>query len=362
MKQRCAVAQQYPILDGLSVASAIGVIIRGTGGRPEAAAPRRVLYGAPSPVQRLRRLERELGTSVELYIKRDDALRPLYGNKLRYIEYVLGAYDELAADCIVHCGGLSSNYLAQLAIAGAEFGIATHLIMNERRPVSLLGNPLLAEIFGAQVHFQLGSCEKLKAELAAQLAQEGLRPLVIDAPFTNHSAILGYLQAWRELCGQVERKEVPMPQHIFLCSAGNSYLGLRIGADLDGSDVRITAVSPIRFLDSGLSVVASDREGFLRKKIGEFAEFSGQNIPVSKLDVDENFVGASYGAPSSESIAAVRLLARTEGILLDPIYTGKAMAGLLDRIRTRRLPDGARILFIHSGGIGNVFSNYDAFA
>jgi D-cysteine desulfhydrase len=340
----------------------IGAMIRAAGGSPDQAAPRRALYQMPSPVRRLRRLEQELETGIELYVKRDDALRPLYGNKLRYIEYVIGAYDLFGSDCIVHCGGMPSNYIAQLSLAGAELGIPVHLIITGDNSDLPQGNPLLAEMFAEQVHYRRGSCSNLKAELAETLIRKGHRPLVIDAPFTNHSAILGYIRAWRELRAQVDHDDCPMPHHIMLCSAGNSYLGLRIGADLEGFNVGITGISPIRFSEAGLSAIARDREGFLRKKISEFSGFIGRPVPTASVDIDENFVGSQYGVPSADSVAAVRLLARTEGLLLDPIYTGKAMAGLLYYIRSNKFTAGTRVMFVHSGGLGNIFACHDALA
>jgi len=349
------------IFDGLMVAQEMGARIRASKAGPEQSAPRRALHDTPSPIQRLERLERDLDASVKLYVKRDDCLRPLFGNKLRYIEYVVGAYDALDADAIVHCGGLQSNYLAQLAIAGAELGIPMHLIVNAQRPPGLQGNPLLAEIFGADIRYRQGSGSALKAQFAAELAQAGARPLVIDAPFTNHSAILGYLRAWREITSQVKAGEMDMPDHIVMCSAGNSYLGLRIGADMDGAEVGITAVTPIRFADTGLQSVAPDRNSFLRKKVSEFGQFIGRELPTVKFDFDETFVGPCYGLPSKAGISAIRYLARTEGLLLDPVYNGKAMAALLSHIGAGRFGKGARILFIHSGGLPNVYTCHDAF-
>jgi len=356
-----ALVNEAAILDGPTVARAVGTIIRAADSRPEEAAPRRRLCSSPSAIRRLHRLEKEIGTSVELYVKRDESLRPLFGNKLRYIEYVLGAYDLLGADCIIHCGGLCSNYLMQLALVGAECKIPMHLIYAAPRPDVLQGNPLLAALFGADIRYRTGSNSRLKAELAEEIAREGRRPLVIDAPFTNHSAILGYMRAWSELKMQVAQNEAAMPDHIMMCSAGNSYLGMRIGADLDGADIGVIAISPIRFADAGLSELAPDRKAFLRKKIDEFSSFIGKPISVRSIDVDESFVGPDYGIPSLEGIAAARLLARTEGLLLDPIYSGKAMAGLLAYVRSGEFSAGTRVMFIHSGGLGNVFTFHDAF-
>jgi 1-aminocyclopropane-1-carboxylate deaminase/D-cysteine desulfhydrase-like pyridoxal-dependent ACC family enzyme len=123
----------------------------------------------------------------------------------------------------------------------------------------------------------------------------------------------------------------------------------------------VTAFPPLRWAEAGLDDVAPDRPAFLRKKAAEFAAFAGREAAPA-IDVDDSWVGPGYGRPTPESVAAVRLVARTEGVLLDPIYTGKAMAGLLARLRDGRLGRGARALFIHTGGAANLFTYADAFA
>lgn len=346
------------VFGGREIAAAVAQAMTRTSGTPDERAPRRHLIEAPSPVQRMRRLELEIGASVELYVKREDALRPLYGNKLRYIEYVLGALDLVGADCLLHCGGPTSNYLGQLAMIGAEAGLAVHLVVTADEPETVTGNPLIMQTMGARLRWQAGCpCSAMKAAWAAELAAAGRRAMVIDAPFTNHSSILGYMRAWREITSQVRSGALPQPDHIVLCSAGNSYLGLRIAADMAGAeDWKITAFSSIRFADAGLAGIAASREAFLLGKAEAFASWCGERQHTFKVDVDESAVGPGYPIPSAESIAAVRLVGRTEGILLDPIYTGKAMAGLLDGVRKDRYPRGSRILFMHSGGWANAFT------
>jgi 1-aminocyclopropane-1-carboxylate deaminase/D-cysteine desulfhydrase-like pyridoxal-dependent ACC family enzyme len=326
-----------------------------------AAFPRRRLFNTPSPIQRLKRLEAALESPVGIYIKRDDLLRPYCGNKLRYLEYVLGAFDETESDCLVHCGGQSSNYLAQIAIISAAINIPAHLVLLGEAPTLLGGNILLEQIFGAKLYFKDGkfggSCSKHKAELARQLINEGHKPYVIDFPFSNHSAILGYAAAYLEMLSQWETGEAPKPAHIYMCSAGNSYLGLRIAADLAGGDLDILAFPPLSWSDSGLQDIAGNRTEFLTKKIDEFAGFSGLDIPKTGIRYDDTFVGEGYGIPSPDSIKAVELVASTEGILLDPIYTGKAMAGLFSHIKNGAPDLTGNVLFIHSGGAINIFNH-----
>lgn len=322
--------------------------------------PRRKLFYQPSPVQRLRNLEAKLGVGVEIYLKRDDLLLPMCGNKVRYIEYVLGAYEAVGADSLIHCGGPSSNYLAQLAIVGAREGIPIRIIILGEHPEEKQGNLLLEDIFGADIRFRTGpqgiSCSRFKEEWAAELIKKGGRPMIIGHPFANYAGILGYMRAYAEIGEQIDAGDLPDVDQFFLCSSGNSYLGLRLAAYFAGDGRRITAFSPIRFSDAGLTDIATDRKSFVLKKAAEFCNFIGSEASALDVDLDESAVGEGYGTPSEDSIAAVRLLASTEGVLMDPIYSGKAMAGVLARLSAGDIPVGSKILFIHTGGGVNVFS------
>jgi D-cysteine desulfhydrase len=324
--------------------------------------PREALFEKPTPVQRLRQLERAVGGGVALYVKRDDAICPMGSSKLRYLEFVLGAFRAKGSDCLVHCGGPTSNYLAQLAMVGAQRGIAVHLAI-QRDEDRLQGNALLASLYGATLR-QIGgsACDAAKKAWARELTDAGHRPFVIEPPFSNHSAILGFLAAFLELQAQVAAGVCPMPTHVVMCSAGNSYLGLRLGAALAHAGVTILAFSPIRFSDTALTALAGDRREFLQRKLVAFGEAVGVSLPTVDPFVSEDDVGPGYPTPSEPSVQAVRELARTEGILLDPVYTGKAMAGCLRMIRGGALPPESRILFWHSGGAPNVFRYGDTLA
>ncbi len=328
--------------------------------------PRRRLFQTPSPIQRMHRLEADLGTDVEIYIKREDLLRPMCGNKIRYLEFVLGAYDEEASDCLVHCGGQTSNYLAHLAIVGAAEGIPVHLVLLGEAPSEPNGNPLIEELLGAHMYYRPGkfggSCRDHKAVIAENLRKDGRRPYVIDYPFSNYSAVLGYLSAYRELRQQIDFGDSPEFTHLFLCSGLNSYLGLRLGADLSGDEIPITAFPPATWMETGLDNVAPDLNTFAKMKVGEFGNWVGQDFLTPEMDLDEEFSDPGYGIPSKESLEAVRRVGRCEGVLLDPIYSGKAMAGLIDRIEKNQFEPGSRLLFFHSGGAINTFTYFRDFA
>ena len=331
-----------------------------------AAKPRRRLFSEPSPLQRLRRLEAAICGDFKLYAKRDDRLWPLCGNKIRYLEFALGAYDAAGADCLVHCGGRQSNYLAQIALVTAELGIPAHLIILSDPPTRLGGNTLIEHVCGARLYFRPGefglSCSAYKKELATRLRAEGRKPYVIDHPDGNFHGFLAYMSAYDELMAQCREAEASPPAAIYLCSGFASALGLAVGAALASDDVPIVAYPPETWARDGLRHFAPDMRTFLGQKLEELSGHIGTEVGAGAIRFDESQVGEGYGHSTEAGLAAIELAARTEGLILDPVYTGKAMAGLIADARAGRIPSGSSVVFIHTGGIGNLFDQADVFA
>ncbi len=324
--------------------------------------PRHNLIDTYSRVQRLEKLEKHLNGDNELYIKRDDLLRPLFGSKLRYIEFVLGHYIEEGADCLIHCGGLTSNYMIQLAMIGATENIDVHIILRGEPPEVFQGNLLLHKIFNTTLYFDSDlkySNNHCKRKLQKELEGKGRRPFAIDYPFSNYYAYLGFIRAYVELVNQINEGDLPQIDEIYLCSNGPSYLGLKIATSLLAHDVKVVAFPPIRWEDTGLNHIAEDRAALAKKGVAEFSESVAHPVSVTDVTFDERYVGDGYGIPSAGAIEAIELLARKEGILLDPIYTGKAMSALLDYIERGQI-NNKRVLFWHTGGWGNLsyFNEY----
>ena len=320
--------------------------------------PVRKLYNTYSPIQRLERLEKKINSPNRIYIKRDDLLRPMFGNKIRYIEYLFGQYDKTNSDCIVHAGGATSNYMAQLAMAGASEDIPVYILINCSKPELLQGNLLINTLFSKNVHYfntDKNTNSEIKKEFYNNLKSKGKSPFLIDYPLGNFYAHLGYMKAYYEIKEQINEGESPEIGHIFHCSGFQSYIGLKTAVSLLNDNVRITAFRASKWDMTGLSKIYSDINQFLKAKIEEFSEFLETEISVDSFEMTDDYVGKAYAVPTNESLDTVKLLASTEGILLDPIYTGKAFYGMLDYIRRGEVRKDDKLLFIHSGGIVNNF-------
>lgn len=327
--------------------------------------PRTQLVKSPSPIDRLDNLQSSLNQSHNIFMKRDDRIMPFFGNKVRYLEYVLGEYDSGEYDCIVHCGSLTSNYMAQLALIGAKRNIPVHIILNDKKPNHPSGNSLLIDLSGTNIYFPTTtkqSCSDLREYIKQKLQDQGQTPLVIEYPFSNYSAYLGYMQGYMEIRSQLESKSfetinsVADLDYIYTCSNWHTYLGLKCGATIAGDSVTIRAFTPSKWGNLGISQLAETRCDFVNDKVKEFSEFLDIPLEMQNHHLSEEFAEPEYGVPSESSRQAVRRMLEAEGVLLDPIYTGKALAGMISDIREKNVSPNSNIMFLHTGGWVNTFT------
>ena len=308
----------------------------------------------PSPIQRLYNVEKYLKTKVKIYIKRDDLLRPYFGNKIRYIEYILGHYHQTNSDCIIHAGGITSNYMGQLAMAGAIKNIPIHIVL-EKKPEQLQGNTLIEKLFGAKLHFVSRSTDTntaVKEKVKNELIEKGFNPYVIDYPHANYLAYLGYMDAYNEIITQRDNESMDGLEHIYLCSGHHSFMGLKFAQSILHENINIVGVKASHWKNFAYF---KSFEHFIDEKIREFSEFLKIKFDINDVNFTEDFVGKEYAIPSDESLRAMHIMAKYEGIILDPIYSAKAFAGLIEHIKIGKIKDDESVLFIHTGGIFNVF-------
>jgi D-cysteine desulfhydrase len=314
--------------------------------------PRVPLAEYPSPLQHLPRLSAELGRPV--YAKRDDGIGPAGGgNKTRKLEYLLAHARESGARKVVTYGGLQSNHARITAAAALGLGLEPHLFYLERRPSQLTGNLLLNELAGARMHFfpaRRPRGRPANMERANRLVRL-LARLRVGAnyfiPVGGHSwrGCLGYARAALEIHEQARARDIPNAWVVTAAGTGGTLAGLMAGLRLAESPLRVLGLDIGRLwtgFPEAVARVASETCAHL----GSPVDFAPERVPL----IEETYVGEAYGTPSEDGVTAIRRLAATEGLLLDPVYTAKAFAGLLDLVQRGQLGRSAPIIFVHTGG------------
>lgn len=330
--------------------------------------PRTPLAHLPTPLQPLPRLSSAIG-DAELWVKRDDCTGlALGGNKTRQLEFTLGDALARGADCVIQGAGAQSNHCRQAAAAAAKLGLDCHLVLardergdgGDASAETPQGNLLLDRILGAKIHWTdsaMGApLEAEKNALAEKLRAEGRRPYVIGGPRGKLLGAAAYALQLCELLEQCEELGIrgkggqPGPDYLYVCSAGATHAGLAFAARALGVSFPIQAIAPIVWGYDVPAAVAGVANA-LAVELGVEVE-----VDPGTLRHSEAYVGPGYGRLTREARVAIELVARTEGLLLDPSYTGKAMAGLIDHLRRGHVRPGSRVVFIHTGGYPALFA------
>lgn len=313
------------------------------------APPRFPLFDAPSPLQPLPRFGEALGGRVELWIKREDLLPVAFGgNKLRNLEYLIGAALADGADSLVTSGRRWSNHARLTAAAGSMAGLAVHLVLSGP-PIDPPGPGIqLATLLGARIHRLPSADRALReatiAQVVADLEALGHHPYVIETGGTGIVGAYGQLMAARELLAQAADLELGVDRVVLPSATGGTQAGLLAGLP---AATRVTGV-----------VVARPAVELRPAIVAMVAGLGLDHVDESSIVLDGSQLGEGYGRPTSEASEAAELLARTEGILVDPIYTAKALAALLAGVRSGAW-DGDRIVFWHAGGTPGLFEPLD---
>ncbi len=313
--------------------------------------PRVVLTQAPTPLQHLPRLSRLLG-GPEIYIKRDDNTGlALGGNKTRKLEFLLGDALAKGATHIVTQGARQSNHVRQTVAAAAALGLRTTVLLEERilntdDDYDHNGNVLLDRIFGAVIEARPSGLD-MNQELVAigdRLLAAGEVPYLIPGGGSNAIGALGYVEAAQELLQQINHQQLDVHHVVHATGSTGTQAGLVVGLQGNNSHIPVLGISVRAPRERQIENVTK-----LARQTWELLNIRG-DFPTDSIEVDANYVGEGYGIPTPATLEALFLLARTEGILLDPVYSAKGFAGLLDYIRQGIFTAGQNIVFIHTGG------------
>jgi len=325
--------------------------------------PRTALAHLPTPLTPLDRLSGVLG-GPRIWMKRDDCTGlGTGGNKTRKLEFLLGAALAEGADCVITFGAVQSNHARQTAAACAVLGLPCHLILARKVPwqdpgYERLGNVLLDRLFGAHVHLVAGSeVRATHQRLLAELAQAGHQPYVIPTGGSNGVGALGYVLCADELVSQCRDQAVGLTDLIHATSSAGTQAGLLAGLALLGrlepGDERITV--------HGINVSEPESEvDSLMDTIGRLAgdamalTGSSRSLQPAAIRIDSGYLGEGYGLPTTATLRAIHQVASLEGVLLDPVYSGKAMSGLISKIGQGELDGTSDVVFLHTGGTASL--------
>ncbi|EIY4981039.1 D-cysteine desulfhydrase [Klebsiella quasipneumoniae] len=314
--------------------------------------PRLELIGAPTPLEYLPRLSDHLGR--EIFIKRDDTT-PLAmgGNKLRKLEFLAADALREGADTLITAGAIQSNHVRQTAAVAAKLGL--HCVALLENPIGTRaenylsnGNRLLLDLFNTQVEM----CDALTDpaaqldELATRIEAQGYRPYVIPVGGSNALGALGYVESALEIAQQCE-DAVEISSVVVASGSAGTHAGLAVGLEQLMPQAELIGVTVSRAVADQLPKVV-----VLQQAVANSLELQAK----ADIILWDDYFAPGYGTPNEEGMAAVKLLAQLEGILLDPVYTGKAMAGLIDGITQKRFKDEGPILFVHTGGAPALFA------
>ena len=322
--------------------------------------PRVPLAHLPTPLERLPRLTDYLG-GPEIWVKRDDCTGlATGGNKTRKLEFAMADAIEQGADTVITIGAVQSNHVRQTAAAACKLGLACEVLLESHAGkssdvYSTSGNILLDRVLGARLHeYPAGTDFDTAAdELAAGIRARGGRPYLIPVGASYPAGALGYVNAVAELLEQADDRDLQIDHIVTATGSGGTQAGLLVG---------LRALRPdIKLLGIGVSAPRQEQEQKVYKVAAETADLIGRPGLVAPKDVVANcdYVGSGYGVPTEAMNEAVLLLARLEGLLLDPVYSGKAMAGMIDLIKKGAFADAASIVFLHTGGSAALFAYAD---
>lgn len=325
--------------------------------------PRIFLAHLPTPLERLDRLSKELG-GPEIWIKRDDCTGlSTGGNKTRKLEFLMAEALAQGADSVITQGATQSNHARQTAAFAAKLGLPCHVLLEDRTGsndanYNTNGNVLLDHLHGATTSRRAGGVD-MAAEmelLAERLRGDGRKPYIIPGGGSNPTGALGYVNCAFELVSQANDRGLVIDHIVTATGSAGTQAGLITGLKALNAGIPLLGI--------GVRAPKEKQEESVFNLACRTAEKLGCPSVVAREDVVANtsYVGAGYGIPRADTLEAIQMFAQLEGILLDPVYSGKGAAGLIDLVRKGHFTKGQRVIFLHTGGAAGLFGYDAAFA
>lgn len=324
--------------------------------------PRRIaLAQTPTPLQHLERASEKWGCGHRIWVKRDDLTgNILSGNKVRKLEFIAAYAQDNGYDTLLTCGGLQSNHCRATAFVGAQLGLKVHLLLRGEETDTRDGNLLLDHLAGASVSCYparqyFSEIDLLFEQWQAHYAEGGSKALAIPTGGSDGIGAWGYIAACEELCRDFEAQGIDQAHIITASGSGGTQAGLTLGAALHQLPATVWGVN-----------VCDDEQYFLDKVAQDALDWQRRYPDVPHVEIQprvlDGYVGEGYGIADEEVFALIAELASLEGLVLDPVYTGKGFSGMLAEIAGGRFQGCRDIVFVHTGGIFGLFPQRDGFS
>lgn len=325
--------------------------------------PRRGYLQGVTPIEPMKNLSKALGGKVNLYVKRDDLLPGAAGgNKTRKLDFCIADAIEKGADTIITCGAVQSNHCRLTASWCAKEGLDCHLVLEERVKGSYKedasGNNFLFELLDVKSRRVVPGGSNMMAEMektAEELKAAGKKTYIVPGGASNPIGALGYAACAEELMNQLNTMGLSIDHVIVPSGSAGTHAGMVVGMTATNAGIAVSGINVSRPKDV--------QEGIVHDLAEKTAELLGVKGGVAKEDVVcySDYVGPGYSLPTDAMVEAIKMFAKEEAILLDPVYTGKVAAGLIDLVRKGAFPEGANVLFLHTGGSPALYAYLDIF-
>lgn len=319
--------------------------------------PRIPLAFLPTPLEELLNLRQVLGENCpRILIKRDDQTGlATGGNKVRKLEFAVGDALKRGANTLITTGSAQSNHCRQTAATAAKLGLDCVLLLRGEQPKAVNGNLLLNTLLGADIRWSgkarhpTGEIDEMMNDIASELCQQGKNPYIIPLGASNPIGAAGYINAMEEVFLQLQATETSIDRILLLSGSGGTHVGMLIGAKLLSWDVKLEGI-----MNSGFETLPTKIATLAQDTICHY-DF---NIEITPADIQLLPAAGThgYGVITDLERNAIRLIAQTEGIIVDPVYTGRALAGFVQRVQDGEYSSDETILFWHTGGTSGLFA------
>lgn len=319
------------------------------------------LANLPTPIEYLGNTSKKLG--LDLYVKRDDYTGiETSGNKIRKLEYAIKEAMDQNCDVLITCGGIQSNHARATVAAARKLGLGVHLVLRGSEPDQEEGNLFINTLMGAQITWlnddEFKNHKSVMEMLKIKYAENGQKAYLIPIGASNGIGNFGYINAYEEILDQEKQMKMKFDAIVCTVGSGGTYSGLFLGNKIHGNQHRIIGVS----ISSTAEAFKQDISKMLDESLA-YPEISEVNKTwtLDDIEIIDGYEGEGYAIPSNEDLLFIREMGVSEGILFDPVYTGKAFRGLIDLIEKRVLSQYKRVLFIHTGGLYGTFAFKEVF-